>query len=196
MVFVPVGLNYDRVLEDRVLVAAVGDKSARFRFRISHVARYVGRHLWQRLTGKFHRLGFAAVAFGQPISLKAFLAEAPKETTKLLGAELMRRISQVVPILPVPLVCRHLEAGGGQLGRAAIETKFGADVARLRAAGMELCLPPEIGGTGYVRAVDEALRMLEVRGLVRQVGGRVELTDKAPDVISYYAASLAHLPAT
>jgi glycerol-3-phosphate O-acyltransferase len=192
VVFVPVGLNYDRVLEDRVLVAAAGDKAARFKFRIMHLVRYVGRHFRQRITGKFHRLGFAAVAFGRPLSLREFMSEHPKETTELLGAELMNRVSSVVPILPVPLVCRHIQAAGGSIERAKLEAEFATDVAAFRAARLEVCMPIESNDAGEVRAVNEALRMLEVRGLVHLKGEMVAVTDKAPEVIGYYAASLDH----
>ncbi|EPX81567.1 1-acyl-sn-glycerol-3-phosphate acyltransferase [Litoreibacter arenae] len=196
VVFVPVGLNYDRVLEDRVLVAAAEDKSARFRFRIVPVFRYVGRHLWQRLTGKFHRLGFAAVAFGEPLSLKQFLAEGAAQSTEALGEELMARVGRVVPILPVPLVCQLLETAGGKLARAELETQFAQEVARFRASGLELCMPTEAGGVSVERAVKEALRMLEVRALIRVDAGQITVTDKAPEAITYYASSLQHFDAT
>lgn len=196
VVFVPVGLNYDRVLEDRVLVAAAGDKAARFRFRISQVARYVGRHLWQRVTGKFHRLGFAAVAFGRPVSLREFLARTPDQPTERLGEDLMERVSRVVPILPVPLVCRHLDAAGGRLERVLLEQRFAQDVAEYRERGLELCLPSDRDGDPCKLAVKEALRMMEVRGLVRLDADAVEVTGKAPEVITYYAASLSHFSTT
>lgn len=193
VVFVPVGLNYDRVLEDRVLVAAAGDRSARFRFRISHLLRYVGRHLWQRVTGKFHRLGFAAVAFGKPVSLHDFAARNPENTTELLGAELMSRVSAVVPILPVPLVCRHIHAAGGRIQLDMLEAAFAADVVEFRAAQMEVCMPDENGDANKARAVTEALRMLEVRGLITITGGVLTVSDHAREVIAYYAASIEHL---
>lgn len=196
VVFVPVGLNYDRVLEDRVLVAAQGEKAARFKFRVRSAFRYVGRHFWQRLTGKFHRLGFAAVAYGQPLSLRAFLQEHDTDVAENLGGELMSRVGRVVPILPVPLVCRALHEAGGALTRTQIETRFAADIETYRAARLELCLPVASGEDTSVRSVREALRMLEVRGLVAVSGDKIQVTDKAPEVIGYYAASLAHLSAT
>ena len=196
VVFVPVGLNYDRVLEDRVLVRAQGDKSARFKFRVRSAFRYVGRHFWQRITGKFHRLGFAAVAYGQPVSLKGFLKAHSTDVAEALGAELMGRVAKVVPILPVPLVCRMLERAGGEMAVADMEAQFARDIDTYRAAKLELCLPVANGEEVCVRAVREALRMLEVRELVEMQGARVRVTKKAPDVITYYASSLAHLPAT
>ncbi|MEP3346552.1 MAG: 1-acyl-sn-glycerol-3-phosphate acyltransferase [Litoreibacter sp.] len=190
VVFVPVGLNYDRVLEDRVLVAAAGDKSARFKFRISHLVRYVGRHLWHRITGKFHRLGFAGVAFGRPLSLREFVSQHPEDTALKLGAELMARVGNVVPILPVSLVCHHIAQAGGQMSRSKLVAGFAQDVARLRAARREVCMPDESKDAAEGRAVNEALRMLELRGLIAVAGDQIRLTSKAPEVIDYYAASI------
>ena len=62
VVFVPVALNYDRVLEDRVLVAAAGATDRRFRFRWRDSIRYFFKHIYQRLTGRFLRFGYAAVS--------------------------------------------------------------------------------------------------------------------------------------
>lgn len=196
VMFVPVGLNYDRVLEDRVLVAAQGDKAARFKFRVSHAVKYVLRHLWQRLTGKFHRLGFAAVAYGQPVSLKGFLKANQTDLAESLGNELMARVAKVVPILPVPLVCRILKDAGGAALRSQIEQRFAADIETYREARLELCLPVANGEDTCVRSVREAVRMLEVRGLVAVSGNTISVTAKAPEVIDYYAASLSHLTAT
>ncbi|PTX57145.1 glycerol-3-phosphate acyltransferase [Litoreibacter ponti] len=195
VVFVPVGLNYDRVLEDRVLVAAAGDKQARFKFRISTLIRYVARHLGQRLTGRFHRLGFAAVAYGHPLSLREFLEEERADPAQELGDALMARVARVVPILPVPVVATYLTEAGGTLARAEIEARFAEDVAVFREARLELCLPQGDGADSIAsRAVDEALRMLEVRGLVEVSADKiVQVTDKAPEVLDYYAASIAHI---
>ncbi len=65
-------VNYDRVLEDRVLVAAHAAGERRFTARLSTVLGFVGRMLRLRLKGQFHRFGYASVSFGEPLSLKAF----------------------------------------------------------------------------------------------------------------------------
>ena len=46
--FVPVALNYDRVFEDRILVAAGQKGERRFRARISVVAKFVLKQFWLR----------------------------------------------------------------------------------------------------------------------------------------------------
>jgi len=188
-VFVPVGLNYDRVLEDRVLVAAAGDTRSRFKFRISTVFRYVGRHIWQRVSGKFHRLGFAAVAYGTPLSLRAFLKEPHEDVAKDLGAAVMERVAASVPVMPVPIIAWHLEQAGGQMVRTELEALFERDMAAFEARGLNICLPQ----SGAWKGMDAALRMLQARGLIAQEEGKVRLIEKHGDLARYYAQSVAHL---
>lgn len=189
VVFVPIGVNYDRVLEDTMLVAAAGDNRHRFKFRLSTVFRYVGRHVWQRMTGKFHRLGFAAVAYGQPLSLSTFMQTPRRDAAKELGEALMARVSQSVPVLPVPLIAAHLQAAGGQIRRSDLADLFVADVELFRAEGIHLGLP----ASGPLKGMDAALRLLEARGVVAQSDGEVRLTGRYDDLIPYYANSISHL---
>jgi len=189
VVFVPVGLNYDRVLEDRVLVAAAGDNRSRFKFRISTVFRYVGRHIWQRVSGKFHRLGFAAVAYGTPLSLRSFLQEPHDDVAKELAVAVMGRVALSVPVLPVPIIAWHLEQAGGQMGRAELEALFAQDMVAFEGRGLNICLPQ----SGALKGMDAALRMLEARGLIVQEGGQVRLTGKHGELPGFYAQSISHL---
>jgi len=107
VVFVPVALNYDRVLEDRFLIKASEKGKRRFRPPLFHVLGGVTGYLWARLRGKIKQFGTANVSFGHPLSLRGFAASHDNET-KAVGMELMKRISNVVPLLPVPLVARAL----------------------------------------------------------------------------------------
>ncbi|GAB1395675.1 hypothetical protein MASR1M65_04520 [Saprospiraceae bacterium] len=75
VIFVPVGLAYDRVLEDRVLVEAAAAGTRRFRNRPLWVAFHAARFLWQRWRGQTKGFGTAAAGFGSPVSLRAFMAE-------------------------------------------------------------------------------------------------------------------------
>ena len=76
VVFVPVALNYDRVLEDRTLIAAANRKGHRFRAGLGAAMRNVLRQVWLRLTGRYRRFGSAAVSFGDPLSLRGFAGDA------------------------------------------------------------------------------------------------------------------------
>ncbi len=188
VVFVPIGLNYDRVLEDRVLVAAAGDNRSQFKFRMLTAFRYVGRHFWQRLTGNFHRLGFAAVAYGPPLSLRKFLEEPHADTSKELGEALMSRVASSVPVLPVPLIAWHLQEAGGEMSRAKLTELFELEVVAMIEKGINLCLPQ----SGAAKGLDAALRMLEARGMVEQDGDVLRLTGKYAELIPYYAGSISH----
>src|SRR5690606_33416884 len=95
VVFVPVGLAYDRVLEDRVLVEAARAGTRRFRNRPLRVAFHALRFLWARWRGRTTGFGTAAAGFGAPLSLRAFLAEGHADPVGALGRQLMQRIARV-----------------------------------------------------------------------------------------------------
>ena len=136
IVFVPVGLNYDRVLEDRVLTAAASTPAGqrpRFAFNPIVLAGWVAKSLWRRVRGHWHRYGYACVSFGRPFSLRAYVAERaidfralpePQRFAEIeqLGQRLMREVGQVVPALPVSLVASALLAAG-ERGLSSLELK-------------------------------------------------------------------------
>ena len=189
VVFVPIGLNYDRVLEDRVLVEAASGKVGRpFKFRISSVVRYFGRHLFQRLTGRFHKLGYAGVSFGEPISLKNFMQDHSGDIPGQLGDFLMEKVGSTVPALPVPLVARRLiKAGPAGIEKGALTAAISEDVEALRAADVEVCMPQ----AGVDKGVVDAILMLTARGLVEEEDNKYIVTDRNPELITYYAASIS-----
>ena len=181
VVFVPVGLNYDRVLEDRVLVAAARNGTRRFEARISHVAAATLKQLWLRATGRFHRFGYAAVSFGRPLSLRhnPGLATDPEA----LAGALMDRIATIVPVLPVPLVCHILQ--DGPMTRAAVDLAFATALDRLQDSHVHL---PR-NSCDY--AVETGLRALIERGIAAESEGAYALQDR--DLAAFYARSIAHL---
>lgn len=179
VVFVPVGLAYDRVLEDRVLVAAAAEGTRRFRNRPLWVAGHALRFLVARSLGRTRGFGTAAAGFGAPMSLRAFLAAGG--TVEGLGAALMQRIAAVVPVLPVPLVAAAL--GEGAASREELLARVRALVGRLEAAGAVLKLPPQ----GMEQVLEEGLAPLVARGLVTSDLRPVE-AERA--LLAFYAASV------
>src|SRR5258708_10177685 len=116
--FVRVGLIYDRVVAKGVLTAAAsaewGTKPA-FGVNAFSFARHFFEHLWMAVRGHWHRFGYTCVSFGEPISLRAYLAErgidfrtmtpqARHAEIDRLGHKLMAAVGQVLPALPVPRV--------------------------------------------------------------------------------------------
>ncbi|WP_374396595.1 1-acyl-sn-glycerol-3-phosphate acyltransferase [Tabrizicola sp.] len=182
VVFVPVGLGYDRVLEDRVLVDAAQSGTRRFRNRPFWVALHAVRFLWARFRGRTKGFGTAAAGFGAPVSLRAHLAEGG--TVEGLGERLMAAIGAVVPVLPVPLVARAL--GDGAASRDELRGRVEALVQRLQAAGAVLKLPPQ--GVGAV--LDEGLAPLIRRGLVT---AELQPVPVERPLLDFYAASVPEI---
>lgn len=185
VVFVPVALNYDRVLEDRILIEAAEAGTRRFRARISIVAFNALRLLWRRVLGRYRRFGTAAVAYGDPLSLDLFLARTglsgADETAEALGRELMQRIGAVTPAVSVPVVCAVIAGGAGT--RDEIETAVAGVLGRL-------------GRTSRVPAaerVERALVILRGRRIVTEEAGQVTIVAGQEPVLRYYANSVAHL---
>jgi glycerol-3-phosphate O-acyltransferase len=174
-----VGLAYDRVLEDRVLVEAAASGTRRFRARPLAMAAFVARMLWKRLRGHWPGFGTAAASFGAPLSLNGWLAGETDRTTEALGAALMARIVQAVPVVPVPLVAAALAEGAAS--REALEVAVAALADRLRKAGATMRLPPQ----GVVEA---GLAPLIGRGMVEDgAAGLVPAPGNAP-LLAFYAA--------
>ncbi|PID36062.1 MAG: glycerol-3-phosphate acyltransferase [Rhodobacterales bacterium] len=191
VVFIPVAINYDRVLEDRVLVAADIKGERKFRLRMGVLSRHIGKHIFERLTGRFHRFGYASVSLGAPVSLAEFRAGFtgdPAKLTQALGAELMGRIRAVVPVLPVPLVAAILHEAEGR-SEAEIVQRFRELVAELEGRGAQVHVPDG----DLDEAARTGLRLLEGRGILICEDGRYRV--HAPDrpVLDFYANSIAHL---
>lgn len=191
VVFVPVALNYDRVLEDRVLVAAAGATDRRFRFRWRDSIRYFFKHIYQRLTGRFLRFGYAAVSFGAPISLAAYAKRTKGDPTKQIGQELMRRIRTIMPVLPIPMVATCLLEAAGPLFRQDLVDRVAAEVGRLEKTGAHV----DLFNGDIATEVDNAVNHLLMRQLVREENGEIHIAAGDHALLHYYAASIEHLVA-
>ncbi|WP_341211233.1 1-acyl-sn-glycerol-3-phosphate acyltransferase [uncultured Limimaricola sp.] len=187
VIFVPVALNYDRVLEDRVLIGAAEAGSRRFRVPASRLVGAVLGHLGQRITGRFRGYGTASVGFGQPLSLAEYMGgkvPGPQDTARL-SREMMRRIEAVMPVLPVPLVAGIL-LEVSPLPPARIEIRVAARLGMLHARGV--ALPRR----DAARITADALGNLIQRGLVVEGGEGLAPAPGAEPVLRFYAASVAH----
>ncbi len=118
---VPVGINYDQVLEDRTLTRelVVG---ARRRSRLAQLGGWVAFALSNGvrfMIGQGRRYGRVAVMFGRPMSVREWLSHERADVLELpraerlpaierLAAQVMERIGAVVPVTPVPFVAAAL----------------------------------------------------------------------------------------
>jgi glycerol-3-phosphate O-acyltransferase len=204
MYVVPVAVNYDRVLEDRTLLAELSAQGGRGRTsrltQTYEVSRYVAWNLARIVVGRWKRYGRAAVTIGRPVPLAPWFArevglfELPRSQrlarVEALCDEIMDTIGALIPVTPVPLACAAIQS---------LELDF-IPRARLlaRMADMREVLV-ELNGRVLRadRSIDEtlavALRMLRMRRMVVADGGGFALIPGNRVLVSYYANSIAHL---
>jgi len=186
IVFVPVALNYDRVLEDRILTAAAKAKNRRFQARIGVVTANVLKQLWLRITGRYHKYGYAAVSFGHPISLREFSAGRDGNLTEPLAETLMQQVGEIAPVLPVPAIA-WLISTRGAMTRSAIEQALSKMIVDLPKAHIHL--PRD----DRAYAAEVGLRNLMERGILTVEDGKYAANPEDADLLEFYANSIRHL---
>lgn len=203
VVFVPLGINYDRVLEDRTLLLSINPEAGKSdkAKAATGTLRFVLRNLRLLVKSEWHKFGYACVNFGSPVSMRAYCAERRLDFSAMtrderqvqmaaLGKHLMAAVGRVVPVLPVPLMASVFVRHSGK-GLSALELK--ADIEKilddLDAAGAHVYVPRR--DLDY--ALDVGLRMLMLRHLVDEYDGLYSARLEELAVLRYYANSIAHL---
>ncbi|SDX13177.1 glycerol-3-phosphate acyltransferase [Ruegeria halocynthiae] len=180
VVFVPVALNYDRVLEDSNLTAAAKDSERRFRARIGVITRWTLKQIWRRLIGRYKRFGIASVRYATPISLKEFRVSHERDLTTDLARELMRRIGNAIPFVPVPAACRLIQQEG-QMSEEDLRSRL-----------------MKLGGEAVVHdgeeAIGDALNQLVERRILLRENGVLRPSGERTELLAYYAS--ASVPAS
>ncbi len=186
VVFVPVALNYDRVLEDKILTSAARAKERRFKARIGVITYRILRQLWLWVTGRYHRFGYAAVSFGKPVSLTEFSSQSNGDLTTRLAREMSRRIGEIVPVLPVPLVAWLLSVKG-PMTKAALAQAMDDLLAEMPSAYVH------VPRHDRDYAVEVGLRQLTERGILTVQRGVITPSEAHSDLLNFYANSIRHL---
>jgi len=209
IVFIPVGVNYDRTLEDRSLLRALdagAEKRSKW-FIVKTTCGFIAKSIFLMILSRWQRFGYAYVNFGNHISIRQYCRNHDLNFGKLerkarflevqaLANQLMDAIKKSVPVLPVSLVAAvMLEWGHSGLSALAVEAKVSQRIAALQNQGAHVYLPPE----NRVESILNALNMLQLRRLVRESEGVYRLVIEEADLLAYYANSIAHwlqLPST
>ena len=204
IVFVPVGINYDRVVEDRILTRKLEEEASgrNFNVSITKSLKFVGELVWRRMRGKLYRYGYACVSFGNPVSLNDWLKENKirldklkdekrAETIARLGEKLMVEVGKVVPVLPVALVSTVFrEIEDNEIGELELKSRVSDLITELEDGGFHVHLPRE--DRDY--AVGTGLRMLGLRHIIQQTeDGLFSANPQETVLLNYYANSIAHL---
>jgi glycerol-3-phosphate O-acyltransferase len=202
IVFVPIAVNYDRVLEDRTLLLDTDPKAERKSGRVALVTtvRFFVRQIGLRMRGEWHRNGYAVVNVGTPRSLRAFAQDCGLDFQQMdrperiaaaqqLAETLMDAIGDVLPVLPVAAVAtvflRNPQQG---LTAAELETEVAQLLDQLEAEGAHVYVPRK----DLAYTLEVGLRMLMLRRMVQEKNGVYSVVDKNMPVLRYYANSIVH----
>ncbi len=201
LVFVPLGINYDRVLEDRTLLLSLEGKRAGRLRTISGTFGFVLHNLLLVLRSEWRRFGYACVNFGSPISMREYCraqridfqklsGEPRRDAMARLGRELMQAVGQVVPVVPVALMATVFSGNPRRaLSELELKSEVGQLLQRLEAGGARVYVPR--GDLDYALTV--GLRMLRLRHMVEEKDGLYAAAAAELPLLRYYANSIAHL---
>ncbi|TMH92897.1 MAG: glycerol-3-phosphate acyltransferase [Betaproteobacteria bacterium] len=203
LVFVPLGINYDRVLEDRSLLRSIdpGAPGVGRPRALWNTVSFVARNLRLMLKSEWHRFGYACVNFGAPVSMRAYCGsrgvdfqrlpgEQRRRATAALGGHLMRSVGRIVPIVPVPLMATvFVHNPERRLSSLELKAEVERLIERLERSAAHVYVPRR--DLDY--ALDVGLRMLLMRHLVDENEGIYLAREKELPLLRYYANSIAHL---
>ena len=205
IIFVPVAINYDRVLEDRTLLLD-RDPNAERRSGFSAIRQtlaFVFSQFGLMIRGKWYRFGYACANFGTPISLRAYLTERGWNPSELdtaarspllhrLASDLLLAVGRIVPVLPVSVIAKiFVDAPERPFTDEEIKIAAQAWQTKLQALGAHVYIPRD--DADY--SVEVGLRMLTLRRLVIDTDGKLRINPEGDNrrVLQYYANAIAHL---
>lgn len=208
MFVVPVGVNYDRVLEDRTLLRELSAADGRPRTnrlqQAAEVLRYVFWNTGRLITGRWQRYGRAAVTIGEPISVDAWLEENEAVGVRVLELPrterlpliqtfcdaVLREIGAIIPVTPVPLACAALQSFDADfIPRDKLLDRMSA----MRDVLLELNGRVVRDDRDMAETFDRAYRRLKMRRILAESGEGFVVLPHGRPLISYYANSIVHL---
>ena len=202
IVFIPVGLNYDRTLEDRSLLRSL-DPTAEKRslwFVFHTTARLAWKWFFLIITSRWQRFGFACVSFGAYVSMRQYCRQHDVSFNRLdrqerfaavknITEELMTSIGRLIPVLPVSLVSavflRHPQT---PLSAFDVERHANNLIDEIQSRGAPVFTSTRSRGQNLLAA----LQILRIRRLVTEKDGLFTADPESIDVLGYYANSLTH----
>lgn len=202
VIFIPVGINYDRVIEDRTLLRKL-NKSADKRsmgYVIKTTIRFISKNILLSRRSRWRRFGYASVNFGRPVSIKSYLEQNNIRLMELdqdtrfnevdkLAHNLMDKVQHVIPILPVALICRTLLLHSDEwLSTIEIKKYASEEIEILR--NQEA--PITISENACDGVLNSAISLLSGRKLFKEKDGLYKLNSDALEIVNYYANSIGY----
>jgi glycerol-3-phosphate O-acyltransferase len=201
IVFVPVGINYDHVLEDQNLLAW-DDKVNRAgkRQQFGRIWQFLKTNLFASSRQRWQRYGYASVNFGVPLSMRDYCEARNMDFSHLskeqripevagIAESLMDSLRYVMPIIPVPvLAVVMIRAGGEPLTSLEIVGHCDKLIDEMieRGAAMKVEEKPR------PRTLTNTLDMLKERNMLLEQDGCYRINPEHQSLLQYYANSIEH----
>ncbi|MBN1883671.1 MAG: 1-acyl-sn-glycerol-3-phosphate acyltransferase [Deltaproteobacteria bacterium] len=243
VIFVPTAINYDRVLEDLNLVreihGAPPEKKGVKKLLsgasiIVQIPRVIIRNGFYYIFKGIRKYGYTSVALGRPISLRHYLEvrgrdifsledKERKNEIKLFVNTVMKRVGEVIPVTPVPLVSltilkdgrvviprtellhgmrkalSHLVQKDARIVRGDEFLDIETEKARLRAVAQDrtrelLDFEHSLIETEEMdRTLSLALEVLSLRNIAWKKKDDIVINPNRKEVLTYYSNSIIHL---
>ncbi|ALO47057.1 1-acyl-sn-glycerol-3-phosphate acyltransferase [Pseudohongiella spirulinae] len=199
--FIPVGINYDRVIEDKDLLHW-DDKSRRqSRWRsLLRAFKFIRVNLFSGSRSRWQRYGYAGVNFGIPFDMRAYCEQHEINFSSLstreripairaLADELMGRVRYVIPVLPVPVIASVLLAHG-QTEMRSLDIIAACDrlVDEMIDAGAAITADQKPRS----RTITSALDSLVHRHILLESHDVYQINPEFKPLLEYYANSIRH----
>ncbi len=202
VVFIPVGINYDRVLEDRTLLRSLDPNAKRrsrwFAIKTTlkfwlHNLRLARRHQWQRF-------GYASVSFAHPVSTREYCkknnidfsrlaSEARFKQVAHLADGLMKDIEKTIPIVPMVLLASvFIQLRAHPISKQQALSNARELMESIEIKGGQILFPNKDKQVNLEAAID----MLCLRHLVRFDSQGYQMYDDASEILGYYQNSIIH----
>ncbi len=203
IIFIPVGINYDRTLEDRSLLRELDPGADRrsIWFVAWTTCRFLTHILLLRAFSRWRRYGYACVNFGTPLSVKEYCGRKGVCFTELPRAErfpeidelcqqLMAAIGEVVPILPVSIVSTvFLNAMETEMELLEILERCNGLIAELQKHGAPVFDTPRSTRT---HTIMDAVDFMLLRRMVKSRGDHYKAVPEEAPILRYYANAIGH----
>jgi glycerol-3-phosphate O-acyltransferase len=202
LVFIPVGINYDRVLEDRTMLLGLEEDPPRPSAMrvVARTAGFALRNAGLMVSGRWHRFGYACVNLGRPVSMRRYCndhdlrpAELEREArfteVAAIAGELMADLAEIIPVVPVSIVASVFERRTEPMSELELKTGAQRLMEELEARGARVYIPRR----DREYAIEVGLRMLVLRHIVEETDGLYAVAEGERDLLAYYANSIAHL---
>ncbi|MFP6584692.1 MAG: 1-acyl-sn-glycerol-3-phosphate acyltransferase [Candidatus Hydrogenedentota bacterium] len=202
IVFVPIAINYDRIVEDRNLIRRRNKDEPRPSkwSMIRDGFRFYRKHLAWGTKRRHSRFGYAGVNFGRPISIRDYCASHDTrfdgvsdderfEATKDLADFLMGEVGFVMPILPVPVLSKvFLDNLDSEFTAFELKSQTMEIVEQLQALGA----PIRDHEKPKEATIERGLQMMAHHGMILESNGHFSANPDSVVLLNFYAASLEH----